>query len=117
MKHLILIVIRIYQICIPKRLRGRCLFKESCSNYVFRITKEKGYNTGISALKYRIHNCRPNYFLTNSNGKILLITAKNEVIEEEFIDERIVMEEQKNTQTAKYPQSRDSSFVDRKIKF
>jgi len=91
MKYLLLISIRIYQILAPKRFRGKCLFKESCSNFTFRTTKEKGFIAGIKALKYRIQNCRPNYFLTEINGKILLITAKNQTIEEEFINNRILL--------------------------
>lgn len=94
MKYLILILIRIYQISIPNRFRGKCLFNESCSNYVYRETKEKGFKTGINALKYRIHNCRPNYVLTNNNRIIFLITAGNEVVEEKFINDRILKEEQ-----------------------
>jgi len=94
MKYLILILIRIYQFSIPNRFRGRCLFNESCSNYVYRETKEKGFKTGINALKYRIHNCRPNYFLTSNNGRILLITTRNEVVDEKFISNRILKEEQ-----------------------
>lgn len=71
-------------------MRGKCLFKESCSNYVYRETKEEGLKKGITALKFRYHNCRPNYYLSDDNGKVLLITVENEVIEEKFIDERIL---------------------------
>jgi putative component of membrane protein insertase Oxa1/YidC/SpoIIIJ protein YidD len=90
MKYLLLLIIRLYQTFIPKRFRGKCLFKESCSNYVFRITKEKGLIVGLNALKYRYFNCRPNYNLMDNNGKIVLITINKNVIEEEFIDERIL---------------------------
>ena len=97
MKYLMLAVIKIYQIFIPKQFRGKCLFKESCSQYVYRITKEKGYRAGINALRYRINNCRGNYYLIESNGKILLITVRNEVVEEELIDKRILVEERIKT--------------------
>ena len=83
-----------YQVFTPKRLRGICLFKESCSNHVCRLTKESGYQAGIKAFKFRIKNCRPNYFIMEKNGQVLLITAQNEVIEEEYIDKRIIMKEQ-----------------------
>ncbi len=94
MKYLILIIIHIYQIIVPKRFRGRCLFNESCSNYVYREAKEKGGKAGIIALRYRIGNCRPNYFLTENNGKVLLITARHQIVEEEYINKRILMEKQ-----------------------
>ncbi len=56
------------------------------------MTKEKGYKEGIKAIKYRISNCRSNYYLTDNNGKILLITAKNIVFEERFINKQILIE-------------------------
>jgi hypothetical protein len=90
MKYLVLFIIKIYQTFIPKRLRGKCLFKESCSNYVYRIAKDEGFVKGIIAFKYRYLNCRPNYYLLEDNGKILLITAKRNVIEDSYIDERIL---------------------------
>lgn len=90
MKSLLLFAIRIYRVLIPESIRPKCLFKESCSKHIFRIAKEKGFIAGIKALRYRFKNCRPNYYLIENNGKKLLITAQNEVIEEEFIDERII---------------------------
>jgi putative component of membrane protein insertase Oxa1/YidC/SpoIIIJ protein YidD len=108
MKFVILNIIRIYQIFVPKRFHGRCLFNESCSNYVYRETKEKGSKAGIIALNYRIGNCRPNYFLTENNGKILLITARNQVVEEEYIDKRILMEKQTHAANSKISASQIS---------
>ena len=66
------------------------MFKESCSNYVYRILKEEGLIKGLIALKYRYRNCRPNYYLSENDGKVLLITVTNEVVEENCIDERIL---------------------------
>lgn len=92
MKNLFWVIIKIYQVFIPKRFRGKCLFKESCSNYVFRLTKENGFRAGITALKYRVHHCKPNYFISTNKGKILLITARFELIEEDFLNETIINE-------------------------
>lgn len=92
MKSIFLVLIKLYQAFMPKQLRGRCLFKESCSNYVYRLTREKGFIAGKKALRYRIRNCKPNYFITENNGKILLVTAQNEVIEEKFISKLIIEE-------------------------
>jgi len=92
MKYILLILIKIYQSFVPKRLRSKCLYKESCSNYVFRLTKENGFFAGIGALKYRINNCNPQYFIVKDKGDILLITAQNEIIEEEFISKNVMKE-------------------------
>jgi len=92
MRYLLLLVIKIYQTFIPKKFRGECLFKESCSNFVYRVTKEKGLKEGIKAFMYRFRNCRPDYHISEVNGKVLLITVENEVVEENLIDERILVE-------------------------
>lgn len=97
MKYFLLLIIRLYQTFIPKIFRGKCLFKESCSNYVYRITKEEGLKRGLKALKYRFLNCRPNYYLIEDKGQVLLITDKNEVIEEIFIGERILAMNEKSS--------------------
>jgi putative component of membrane protein insertase Oxa1/YidC/SpoIIIJ protein YidD len=92
MKYLVLFLIKIYQTIFPKRYRGKCLFKESCSNFVYRMTKEEGLKGGIQAFIYRYHNCRPDYQLFEDNGRVLLITVKKELIEESLIDERLLFE-------------------------
>lgn len=95
MKYLLLLVIRIYQTFIPKKFRGECLFKESCSNFVYRVTKEKGLKGGINAFMYRFRNCRSDYYISEENGKLSLITVENEVVEESLLDERILVEDGK----------------------
>ncbi|MBN4046956.1 membrane protein insertion efficiency factor YidD [bacterium AH-315-P13] len=90
MKHFLIILIKIYQAFFPKKFRGRCLFKESCSNYVLRQTSDNGFYKGIYALLFRYKNCRPNYIISCNGKKILLITSDYEVFEEHEIDERII---------------------------
>jgi len=91
MKYLLLFLIRIYQTLTPKRFRGRCLFKESCSNYVYRIVREEGLIKGLNALKYRYHNCRPNYYILEDKGKVFLITAKMDLIDESSINKKVLL--------------------------
>jgi len=90
LKYLIIFSIKFYQTFFPKKLRGKCLYKESCSNFVLRETYEKGFIGGIRSFKYRYLNCRPNYFLTTKKNKKILITCQNEIIEEDEIDIRII---------------------------
>ena len=91
-----MIVIKFYQTFIPKKFRGECLFKESCSNFVYRVTKEEGLKCGINAFMYRYRNCRPDYHISEENGKVFLITVENEVVEESLIDKRILVEKRKS---------------------
>jgi uncharacterized protein len=90
LKYILLYLIKLYQAFFPKKYRGRCLFKESCSNYVYRKTLEEGLKSGLSSLRFRMKNCRPNYIITYDKNKILLITKNNIVIEEDEIDKRII---------------------------
>lgn len=62
MRLLLLLIIRLYWL-IPVSRRKRCLFKESCSRYVFTITKERGLIPGLKALFRRSRQCRPGYIL------------------------------------------------------
>lgn len=90
MKYLIILVIKFYQTVFPKKYRGKCLYKESCSNYVLRRTTESGFKEGMRSFNYRYLNCRSNYSITRSGNEILLITGQFEVVREEEIDERII---------------------------
>ena len=61
MKILLLIVIKIYWKIIPKSRRRSCLFAESCSRYVYRITNDNGFWAGLKAFKTRYRKCKPGY--------------------------------------------------------
>lgn len=69
-KFLLLIPIKIYWLTVPKSKRRCCVFHESCSKYVFRITKEDGLVKGIKALAYRFNACRPGYSLILREEKV-----------------------------------------------
>jgi putative component of membrane protein insertase Oxa1/YidC/SpoIIIJ protein YidD len=90
LKFFLIIPIKFYQTFFPKKFRGKCLYKESCSNFVLRKTIEEGLNKGIKSFIFRYKNCRPNYFLTSNGSKQILITCQNEIIEEIDIAERII---------------------------
>jgi len=60
MKRLLLFLIQIYWI-IPKKWRRRCIFKNTCSKFVYQTTKEQGFLKGIKALKRRMKQCTPYY--------------------------------------------------------
>jgi len=100
MKFIFMFIIRLYQVFIPKALRGKCLFNESCSNYVYRTTKEDGLKAGIDAFLFRFRNCRSGYYIIDKADKVLLITAKKSVVEESDIDKRIINEYQTHNSRA-----------------
>ncbi len=81
MKQLLLFAIRVYWLVVPKRMRRHCLFKCSCSQYVFAVTKEKGFRTGRIALRQRKLQCRPGYrFYKTPDGMQWVILADRSVV-------------------------------------
>jgi uncharacterized protein len=58
MKWILLKSIEFYWRYVPDSLKGICLFRESCSRYVYRSLKDNGFKEGYRALKYRFDVCR-----------------------------------------------------------
>lgn len=75
---------------IPARKRKQCIFKENCSKYVYRITKNKGIIVGFQALWFRFKNCRSNYIITHTGDQYLLITATLFILQEADIREGLI---------------------------
>lgn len=90
MKHLLLLIIRIYWIVVPESKRKQCIFRESCSRYVWRITKTEGFRAGIRAFKFRNRHCCPGYAIYKHNNHYELKTANGLILKEDEIDERLL---------------------------
>lgn len=84
MKHLLLLAIRIYW-KIPTKMHQKCIFRETCSHYVYRIASEQGFLAGLRALRRRNEVCRPGYVVYLSQGRYYLQAANGEVFEEQDI--------------------------------
>lgn len=65
MKYIILLSIKSYWLLVPEVKRKNCLFRESCSRYVYRITFEQGFIKGLKAFKERFKKCRSGYKIIN----------------------------------------------------
>ncbi len=70
MKWLLLLTIRAYWVIWPTQWKRKCLFKESCSRYVYRITLTSGMTSGIKALIRRSRVCRPGYKIHATKGNL-----------------------------------------------
>jgi len=59
---------------IPESSRRSCLFAESCSRYVYRITKERGFIAGMRVFRIRYRGCRPgsNWIKNDISGNMEL---------------------------------------------
>ncbi len=81
MRLLILIPIQLYWHLWPARWKNRqCLFRESCSHHVCRVTKEFGFIAGCKSLFSRIRNCRPGYrvqMLEDGTFQLVLVSGSS----------------------------------------
>lgn len=93
MKYFILLSIRLYWILIPQSKRRKCIFKKSCSNYVFETTQKEGFIQGLKAFLFRYKNCRGNFaiFKNPVNNQTQMILPSQIIISEEEIAERLVL--------------------------
>lgn len=90
MKIFLLLIIKAYWVLIPKSKRRKCLFKISCSNYVYKQTKTKGLIAGLKALKFRVQNCNPDYSIMQLSNEKILITKTSLILKEKEINESIL---------------------------
>lgn len=81
--------IRIYW-RIPTKLHNKCLFKETCSHYVYRIAKHQGFWEALKALKERNELCRPGYIVYKSMDAYYLKTAGGHIFTEDQISPNIL---------------------------
>jgi putative component of membrane protein insertase Oxa1/YidC/SpoIIIJ protein YidD len=92
MKIILLSIIRLYWTFVPKHKRRPCVFEESCSNYIYRVTNEKGFFSGLSALKKRFHQCRPGYtiYKDEQNNSFELCLKDGSIIANEKISRTLL---------------------------
>lgn len=88
--NIVLLTIRCYWLLVPEKKRRKCLFKTSCSHFVFQQTKNKGLRAGFRAFLFRIKNCNANYQIMDVGDGKILITKTNKVIPENELSEFIL---------------------------
>ena len=85
MKWLFLLVIKLYWALVPVNNRRGCLFKETCSQHVYRHAYEEGFIKGALALMQRLKKCRKGYQLYSGAKGFEMELADGSVINEEEI--------------------------------
>jgi uncharacterized protein len=90
MKWAFLTVIKLYWKIIPEKKRRNCLFKETCSHYVFLHTAEYGFFSGVDALKLRMKKCRKGYQLYSGHNGFEMKLTDGSIIKEEEISPNIL---------------------------
>lgn len=90
MKYILLFIIRVYWKVIPPHKRRQCIFRESCSHYVWRITVEEGFIAGIKAFLFRNKHCCPGYAIYKYQNKYEIKTINGLILKEDEIAERLL---------------------------
>lgn len=57
MKHIFILLIKLYQKIKPKSWNGSCIYKPSCSNYAIIAFNKYGVLRGLSLTYNRIKRC------------------------------------------------------------
>ncbi|MCB0387772.1 MAG: membrane protein insertion efficiency factor YidD [Winogradskyella sp.] len=96
MSYVLIAIIKFYWFLKPVSLKPRCIYHESCSNYVYRITLHKGFKFGLKALIKRYHSCRSGYYLFKIKDKWCLKTVNNLYIYQTGIARHILLDLEKN---------------------
>jgi putative component of membrane protein insertase Oxa1/YidC/SpoIIIJ protein YidD len=91
LKVFLLLIIKLYWKFIPSNRRRNCLFKESCSKYVYRKLDEEGLNAGVEALQLRYRQCRPGYRIEKKEGDWELTLVDGTLLKNEEISEHILL--------------------------
>jgi hypothetical protein len=61
MRWILIGLICAYRRFVPARFKRSCLFKETCSQFTLRVTREGGFWAGCRAIRQRVWHCRPQY--------------------------------------------------------
>ena len=89
MKHALLLLIRSYWRLVPEARRRRCLFRETCSQYVYQQIKTRGVRAGLLALWQRLRACRPGFQLRVRAFNVEVICRDGTIISHAEIGEVI----------------------------
>jgi putative component of membrane protein insertase Oxa1/YidC/SpoIIIJ protein YidD len=85
LRYFFLLSIRIYWL-LPYRDAKICIFKTSCSRYVYEIAKEQGIIIGIKAFFSRRKQCRNGYLILG-NGKVALLDGS--IVEKDILNPQV----------------------------
>ena len=92
MKIVLLEIIKLYWFLKPRNKSGKCIFRKSCSNYIYEITLNEGFKSGLKELRFRCSNCKHGFelFENPTNKEVFMILPNKDVINEKEIAERLL---------------------------
>jgi putative component of membrane protein insertase Oxa1/YidC/SpoIIIJ protein YidD len=87
MRVLLFAVVRVYWAVWPRHLNRGCIYRETCSHYIYRVSRETGFLAGCRALLQRFQTCRPGYAVTTEDGELGLMLRDGSFVPERFVAE------------------------------
>jgi putative component of membrane protein insertase Oxa1/YidC/SpoIIIJ protein YidD len=90
MRHLLLAAIRAYWTVWPRHLNRRCLYRETCSQHVYRMAREGGVAAGLLAFTSRVRKCRPGYAVSTVETRLGLILRDGSFLPDHLVAEDVL---------------------------
>jgi putative component of membrane protein insertase Oxa1/YidC/SpoIIIJ protein YidD len=86
-------MIKLYWLSKPKNSKPKCIFKKSCSHYVYEIAQQQGFLKGLKAFWFRYKNCRGTIqiFKNPINNKTNMLLPSRIIMDENEIAERLLI--------------------------
>ncbi len=81
-----------YWLLTPPRLRRNCIFRVSCSKYVYSETKRHGFLAGMEAFANRWKTCRPGYEVCFSDNRFRIILVNGQIVDQSEISDHIIQQ-------------------------
>jgi len=66
------------------------LFRESCSHYVYRITRDTGLVQGLCSLRARVRSCRPGYVVSSDEHGLGLVLCDGSFLPEDQVAQKVM---------------------------
>jgi len=89
-KYLLLAAIRLYWAVWPRHLNRGCVYRETCSLHVYRVTHEGGFAVGLRALQSRVRACRPGYTVSTDETGLGLILRDGSFVAGHLIADQVL---------------------------
>lgn len=92
MRWLLMLPIVVYWYCVPQLVKSRsCLFKETCSRFVYRTARENGLVAGVRALRERYSQCRPGYSVQLiPSGRFVVVLRGHVSLDQDDVNESVL---------------------------
>jgi putative component of membrane protein insertase Oxa1/YidC/SpoIIIJ protein YidD len=90
MSHFLLAIIRTYWAVWPRHRNRGCIYRESCSHHVYRLTSERGFTAGLRSLRHRVRTCRPGYTVSSDAIGIGLLLSDGSFLPGHLVSDAVL---------------------------